>query len=45
MLKCYLNVTNHPAIHQFQDIHLSNHDFDRVTGKDSDSISGADLDQ
>ena len=28
MLKCCLSVTNHPAIHQFQDIHLSNHDFD-----------------
>ena len=44
MLKCYLSVTNNPAIHQFQDIHLTNHDFDRVTGKDFDSISGADLD-
>ena len=28
MLKCYLSVTNHPAVQQFQDIHLSTHDFD-----------------
>ena len=44
MLKCYLSVTNHPAVHQFQNIHLSTHDFDRVTGVNFDSISGADLD-
>ena len=44
MLKCYLSVTNHPAIHQFQDIYLSNHKFDRVAGTNFDSVSGADLD-
>ena len=44
MLKCYLSVTNHPAIHQFQDIYLSTHDFDRVTGANFDSVPGADLD-
>ena len=44
LLKCYLRVTNHPAVHQFQDIHLSNYHFDRVTGTNFDSISGADLD-
>ena len=44
MLKCYLSVTNHPAVHQFQDIHLSTHDFDRVSGANFDSVSGAELD-
>ena len=44
MLKCHLSVTNHPAVHQFQDIHLSNYDFDRVAGTNFDSVSGADLD-
>ena len=44
MLKCYLSVTNQPAVHQFQDIHLNTHDFDRVAGTTFDSISGADLD-
>ena len=39
MLKCYLSITNQPAVHQFQDIHLTNHDFDRVTGTAFDSIS------
>ena len=43
MLKCYLSVTNHPAVHQFQDIHLSNHDFDRIAGANFDSVSGADV--
>ena len=44
MLKCYLSVTNHPAVHQFQDIHLSTHDFNRVSGANFDSVSGAELD-
>ena len=37
-------MTNHPAVHQFQDIHLFNHDFDRVAGTNLDSISGANVD-
>ena len=34
MLKCHLSVINHPSITQFDDISLSNHDFDRVVGPD-----------
>ena len=43
MLKCYFSV-NHPAVHQFQDIHLSTHNFDRVSDANFDSVSGAELD-
>ena len=34
MLKCHLSVIHHPSVSQFQDIDLSNHDFDRVVGTD-----------
>ena len=40
MLKCHLSVINHPSITQFDDISLSNHDFDRVVGPDFHNISG-----
>ena len=42
MLKCHLSVLHHPSVSQFQDIDLSNHDFDRVTGTDFHNISAAD---
>ena len=32
MLKCHLSIINHSSITQFDDISLSNHDFDRVAG-------------
>ena len=41
MLKCHLSVINHSSITQFDDISLSNHDFDRVAGPDFHNISGA----
>ena len=41
MLKCHLSVINHSSITQFDDITLSNHDFDRVASVDLYSISGA----
>ena len=41
MLKCHLSVINHPSITQFDDISLSNHDFDRVVGPDFHNVSGA----
>ena len=41
MLKCHLSVINNPSITQFDDISLSNHDFDRVAGPDFHNISGA----
>ena len=41
MLKCHLSVINHPAITQFDDISLANHDFDRVVGPDFHNVSGA----
>ena len=31
MLKCHLSIINHTSVTQFDDITLSNHDFDRVT--------------
>ena len=34
MLKCHLSIINHSSITQFDDITLSNHDFDRVAGAD-----------
>ena len=42
MLKCHLSVINHSSITQFNDITLSNHDFDRVAGVDLHSVSGPD---
>ena len=41
MLKCHLSIINHSSITQFDDISLSNHDFDRVAGADFHNISGA----
>ena len=41
MLKCHLSVINHPSITQFDDISLTNHDFDRVVGPYFHNISGA----
>ena len=40
MLKCHLSIINHTSVTQFDDITLSNHDFDRVAGADLHSISG-----
>ena len=40
MLKCHLSVINHSSITQFDDISLTNHDFDRVVGPDFRNISG-----
>ena len=40
MLKCHLSIINHSSITQFDDITLSNHDFDRVAGADS-HVSGS----
>ena len=40
MLKCHLSVINHPSITQFDDISLTNHEFDRVVGPDFHNISG-----
>ena len=42
MLKCHLSVINHPSVAQFQDINLSNHDFDRVAGIDFHNVAAAD---
>ena len=42
MLKCHLSIINHNSITQFDDITLSNHDFDRVAGADLHSVSGHD---
>ena len=42
MLKCHLSVLHHPSVSQFQDIDLSNHDFDRVVGTDFHNISASD---
>ena len=41
MLKCHLSVVNHSSITQFDDISLTNHDFDRVAGPDFHNVSGA----
>ena len=43
MLKCHLSIINHTSVTQFDDITLSNHDFDRVAGVDLHSVSGPDL--
>ena len=40
MLKCHLSIINHSSITQFDDISLSNHNFDRVAGPDFHNISG-----
>ena len=40
MLKCPLSIINHSSITQFDDITLSNHDFDKVAGADLHSVSG-----
>ena len=40
MLKCHLSVINHPSITHFDDILLTNHDFDRVVGPDFHNVSG-----
>ena len=40
MLKCHLSIINHSSITQFDDIPLSNHDFDRVAGPDFHNVSG-----
>ena len=41
MLKCHLSIINHSSITQFDDISLSNHDFDRVAVPDFHNVSGA----
>ena len=41
ILKCHLSIINHSSITQFDDISLSNHDFDRVAGADFHNVSGA----
>ena len=41
MLKCHLSIINHSSITQFDDITLSDHDFDRVAGADFHNISGS----
>ena len=40
MLKCHLSIINHSSITWFDDITLSNHDFDRVAGADLYTVSG-----
>ena len=40
MLKCHLSIINHSSITQFDDISLSNHDFDRVAGVNFPNVSG-----
>ena len=41
MLKCHFSIINHSSITQFDDITLSNHDFDRVAGANFHNISGS----
>ena len=40
MLKCHLSIINHSSIRQFDDISLSYHDFDRVSGPYFHNVSG-----
>ena len=40
MLKCHLSIINHSSVTQFDDITLSTHDFDRVSGADFHNVSG-----
>ena len=44
MLKCHLSIINHTSVTQFDDITLSNHDFDRVAGADLHSFQVQNLD-
>ena len=39
MLKCHLSIINHSSITQFDDISLSNYDFDRVAGPNFHNVS------
>ena len=41
MLKCHLSIINHSSITQFDDITLSNHDFDIVAGADFHNVLGS----
>ena len=41
MLKFHLSIINHSSITQFDDISLSNHDFDRVAAADFHNVSGS----
>ena len=41
MLKCHLSIINHSSITQFDDISLSNHNFDRVAGAGFHNFSGS----
>ena len=41
MLKCHLSIINHSSITQFDDITLSNHNFDRVAGANFHNVSGS----
>ena len=41
MLKCHLSIINHSSITQFDDVTLTNHNFDRVAGADLYTVSGA----
>ena len=40
MLKCHLSIINYSSLTQFDDITLSNHDFNRVAGADLHTLSG-----
>ena len=40
MVKCHLSIINHTSVTQFDDITLSNHNFDTVAGADLHSVSG-----
>ena len=40
MLNCHLSIINNSSVTQFNDITLSNHDFDRVAGADLYTVSG-----
>ena len=41
MLKCHLSIINHSSVTQFDDITLSTHNFDRVSGADFHNVSGS----
>ena len=41
ILKCHLSIINHSSITQFDDITLSNHNFDRVAGANFYNVSGS----
>ena len=42
MLKCHLSIINHSSVTQFDDISLSNHNFDRVAGPITFQVQKAD---